>query len=361
MIFIMNLRIVFAILFASFVLPITASFLLSENITILQHRAEQGISEAQYKLGVAYFWGRGVKEDYANAVVWLIKASEQGHSKAQNMLGMMYNMGWGVPQSYTKAVKYHRKAAIQGDSLSQYSLGEAYYYGRGVEKNYADAAEWYSLAATQGEKNAQYRLGRMYECGEGVQQSYTEAEKWYRLAAEQDHEKAKKALESIEAKKCQNQINKDAESYYFNYKVFKLVSFPMAMDYLIQSAELGYEEAMIELGAIYYSGTDDVPQDFTKAYKWFRILAEKGNTYGELSLGEMYEHGQGVPQSYTEAVKWYRRAMDQGHPQGRYLLALCMIEGKGGKKDVKGGIKLLEEGRAENHWPSIDYLREMGY
>jgi TPR repeat protein len=52
--------------------------------------------------------------------------------------------------------------------------------------------------------------------------------------------------------------------------------------------------------------------DYLTAAKTFRKLAEQGNTYGQTSLGFMYENGQGVLQDYAEAVKWYRLAADQG-------------------------------------------------
>jgi hypothetical protein len=49
--------------------------------------AEQGDAPAQFRLGGAYFFGRGVAEDHAEAVRWWRKAADQGHAGAQDLLG----------------------------------------------------------------------------------------------------------------------------------------------------------------------------------------------------------------------------------------------------------------------------------
>ena len=45
--------------------------------------AEQGNADAQYNLGVMYYNGRGVRQDYAEAVKWYRQAAEQGYPQAQ--------------------------------------------------------------------------------------------------------------------------------------------------------------------------------------------------------------------------------------------------------------------------------------
>jgi TPR repeat protein len=51
--------------------------------------AEQGDPYAQYKLAVMYAKGRGVPQDFAQAVAWYRKAAEQGDPYAQFWLGVM--------------------------------------------------------------------------------------------------------------------------------------------------------------------------------------------------------------------------------------------------------------------------------
>ncbi len=52
--------------------------------------------------------------DYDTALKELRPLAEQGHAKAQSNLGGMYALGKGVPQDYTEAVKWFRLAAANG-------------------------------------------------------------------------------------------------------------------------------------------------------------------------------------------------------------------------------------------------------
>ena len=47
--------------------------------------------------------GRGVLQDYKEAVKWYRLAAEQGNANAQYNLGVMYDNGEGVPQDYKEA------------------------------------------------------------------------------------------------------------------------------------------------------------------------------------------------------------------------------------------------------------------
>jgi len=48
------------------------------------------------------------------AAAWFRKAAEQGDAGAQFNLGNMYDQGKGVAQDYAQAVEWYRKAAKQG-------------------------------------------------------------------------------------------------------------------------------------------------------------------------------------------------------------------------------------------------------
>jgi uncharacterized protein len=73
---------------------------------------------------------------------------------AQFNLGTMYQEGRGVPQNYAEAVKWYRLAANQGDAGGQGNLGLMYLYGLGVPKDYVSAHIWFNLSAAQGEQRA---------------------------------------------------------------------------------------------------------------------------------------------------------------------------------------------------------------
>ena len=68
----------------------------SQKISIsLRMAADLGLARAQYNLGLMYFSGQGVTQDYAEAVMWYRKAADQGYADAQYDLGVMYNFGKG--------------------------------------------------------------------------------------------------------------------------------------------------------------------------------------------------------------------------------------------------------------------------
>jgi len=73
-------------------------------------------------------------------------AAQQGDANAQFELGLMYFMGKVVPQNYVEAAKWYRLAAEQGHAKAQFNLGELYDLGLGVAQNYAEASKWYRSA-----------------------------------------------------------------------------------------------------------------------------------------------------------------------------------------------------------------------
>ena len=61
------------------------------NFDELKKLAEEGMPEAQYNLGLMYSTGKGVPQDYNEAIRWYRLAADQGHSKAQEKLKVLLN------------------------------------------------------------------------------------------------------------------------------------------------------------------------------------------------------------------------------------------------------------------------------
>ena len=116
--------------------------------------AEKGDAVAQYGLGLMYYYGEGVPQDYAEASKWYKQAADQELEQAQNNIGVMYYYGQGVPKDYAEAFKWYKQAADQGNAMSQKNLGVLYGLGEGVPKNFVIAYMWSNLAASQGQENA---------------------------------------------------------------------------------------------------------------------------------------------------------------------------------------------------------------
>ena len=117
-----------------------------------------------------YADGRGVEQDYTEAIKWYTEAAEQGDEFAQCRLGLIYSKyglyGYfrytGVEQDYTEAIKWYTEAAEHGNEFAQCRLGYMYAYGRGVERDDTEAAKWYLKAVQQGNEDARLDFERLY-------------------------------------------------------------------------------------------------------------------------------------------------------------------------------------------------------
>jgi len=107
--------------------------------------SEFGSSELM--LGDCYFYGKGVQQDYSEALRWYRDASGGGPCEAAFNVASMYEKGQGVPQDYDEAIKWYREAAEQGETRAQFNLGCMYENGRGVVQDYVQAHMWMNLAA----------------------------------------------------------------------------------------------------------------------------------------------------------------------------------------------------------------------
>jgi TPR repeat protein len=118
----------------------------------------------------------------------------------------MYFQGKGVAQDYSEALKLMRKAADQGDAEAQEGLGEMYREGKGIPQDYAEAVKWFRLAADQGMSEAQYNLGLMYGNGRGVPTDYVRAHMWLNLSAAQGFEQAATSRDRVALRMTPAQI-----------------------------------------------------------------------------------------------------------------------------------------------------------
>jgi len=78
--------------------------------------------ESLYAIGMLYWHGYGVPQDYAIAAVWLRQAADINHAGAQVKMGYLHVMGQGVPQSYPEARRWFELAAAQGDVDARHNL-----------------------------------------------------------------------------------------------------------------------------------------------------------------------------------------------------------------------------------------------
>ena len=134
------------------------------------------------------------------------KKADAGDAKAQNILGLMYYEGQFVSQDYTEALKWLNLAAQQGDAEAQFYIGVMYDTGKGVYRDYAEAVKWFRLAAQQGHRSAQFHLGVIYKSGQGVPQDNVRAHLWFNLSAVSGYALAIKLRDEVAAKMTNTEI-----------------------------------------------------------------------------------------------------------------------------------------------------------
>jgi len=106
--------------------------------------ADEGDAHAQ--LGLAHMYD-GALEDPAEAVKWYRKAADHSNADAQFYLGAAFEYGRGVQRNDAQAAKWYRKSAEQGIGTAQEELGDMYAHGQGVRQDYVQAHKWFNLAA----------------------------------------------------------------------------------------------------------------------------------------------------------------------------------------------------------------------
>ncbi|KAF9108980.1 hypothetical protein BGX27_008168 [Mortierella sp. AM989] len=97
----------------------------------------------------------------------LFRNAEQGHTNAQFKLAEMYERGDPFDMNAGKAAEWYLKSANLGNTNAQRKMGTMYKRGHGVTENYTEARRWFKAAADQGDVQAQVELGFMIKNGQG--------------------------------------------------------------------------------------------------------------------------------------------------------------------------------------------------
>ena len=138
----------------------------------------------------------------------------------------------------------------------------------------------------------------------------------------------------------------------------KSVDYTKAMKYCRIAAERGNADAMNDIGVMYEKG-QGVTKDYAEALKWFRKAAEQGHANGQNNLGFMYEMGYGVTKDYEEAVKWYRKAAEQGNAIAQYNLGQNYRLGRGVSVDLTQAKYWYEKAAEQGDEDAKERLKDL--
>jgi len=191
-----------------------------QQVSDVQRQAEAGDAEAQRQLARWYGIGYCLPKDNPKAAEWYQRAAEsfkraaqQGDSDAQFRLGQMLFNGTGVEEDESEAVVWFRKAAEQGHANAQVNLGNLYYEGTGVQKDLDQAEYWYRKAAEQGNWSAKQKLSKVIkeqdpEAWEREQARLAEAEAEKKQRAEEEAGKRQREQARTQALVAQNRFGR---------------------------------------------------------------------------------------------------------------------------------------------------------
>lgn len=116
-----------------------------------------GDATAQYGLGQAYLYGRGVPVDLKQARAWFEKAAAQGHVESQDNLGLLLFQE-GERQM---ALPLLERSAARGEPRAQYVLGTAKFNGDLVDRDWVGAYALMTRASAAGLPQASRALAQM--------------------------------------------------------------------------------------------------------------------------------------------------------------------------------------------------------
>jgi tetratricopeptide (TPR) repeat protein len=127
---------------------------------LCESAAERGDPSAIKNIGFFYHKGHGVKQSYAKALEWYMRAPN--HPTVMNNLAVLYYEGAGVPRNPRKAVALWEKAVLGLDDTAHSNLGELYENGHGVvPRDMNKAVLLYRMGAALGDKESIRSLARL--------------------------------------------------------------------------------------------------------------------------------------------------------------------------------------------------------
>lgn len=306
---------------------------IEKGVNLLKEAEAGGNRFAYYYLGFNYILGQQNHDEGEKRM--LAYYNEYPNGDAAQALANLYAFSEDKCD-YKKAFKYATIAAEDDKSDGYFVLGALYLNGWGVEKNIAAAIDNYKMAAADGDAVAMNQIGYIYMGNEGNEADPEQSFYWFNESAKKDSNVGWFNLGC-----CYKNgfgVKKDSEE---------------AAECFKKAANLGYVDAMVELGD-YYQG---VLVDLKKAKSWYQAAAEEGHPVAQNKLGVLYAN-EDQP-DYQEAIKWYKKAMKQDNAWAYYNFSCLLWEGKGTAENKEKAIKMMKKSIALGNTAAKEQLDEM--
>ena len=107
---------------------------------------------------------------------------------------------------------------------------------------------------------------------------------------------------------------------------FPRILFDFIVNLYEHSIAIGDDNAMNDLGALYYDGRG-CEQDFTKAFYYYDMAAKRGNQQAQENLGYCYYYGRSIPIDYEKAFQYFALGAFTGHLISLYKIGDMYMNG----------------------------------
>jgi TPR repeat protein len=282
-----------------------------ESEKLYRMSAEKGLAESQSELGVLLIWHKeSTPEEKAEGVEWLIKASDQGLIDADFKLGCSYCFGLGITQDQEKAFQLFKKAADAGHKQSCYHAAVHYHLGEGTQKDPSEAIKYFQRSAENYYPIGMREFGKIIIDDKPVLTNYVVAEDLFQGAAEKG----------------------DNTSYFFlglmsRQGLGRPRDLQKAEEYLQKAADLGVSIAEHWFG-LSCLNKEEEQKDYEKASEWFLKAADNNFAPSQYALGVIYGRGLAEPKGEKSAIEWLHLAAKRHFPDAYLELGKHYSEGK---------------------------------
>ncbi len=264
------------------------------------HATRTKDAKEQYEIGLGFRDGKIGKydlrkKDYKEAVHWFNLSANQGNADAIFRLAECYELGNGVEKNVEKAIALYQKVANQGRVDAMYRLAQCY-EKEGYMDNalllYAtisanpDAHPYYKMEA---EKFGQ-RMRERYSSNPSTNTTGSTAAKPQR--SDSPAAKPTTTAASTSAAKPQKTAEPKQEK----------ADTPRTLP-----AEPRVAADQYELATRYHRGTARISKDMKQAIRWYTRAANQGSVEAMLELGRLYYHGTDVAKDADEAQYWLQK------------------------------------------------------
>lgn len=284
--------------------------------------ADNGDAKCKNIIGLFYYLGIVVEQDYKKAYEWYTLAYDKGYIKSLLNIATLYAYGYGVDKDIEHSIELVYKIECSDPLLFNASLGRIHL----INKNYELAFKFIKKAVELGDLKSEFIYGECLFDGKYCHMNKKAGVKHIRNAAKNGVGSANLAMARLyELGADEAGIKQSDAQALKNYKI---------------AARKGNKKAQQKLAEVYKDGLLGVKKNAKESFKWYLILAESGNTSGAFHVAYSYAKGMGVENNYEEAVKWYKVAVNNGSAAAMNNLAVCYENGNGIEKNLETAFSL---------------------